>query len=231
MNCDQVFDVLTRGPFPSGASVDADVESHLEACHDCRQLADALRPAVDLFRETVPHDEYDDLPGYRGSLRESETRSLPWAVAMMLDQPSVEASPVCEPRRTATSEMSTWRFTAACLLILAIAGLLWMVNSTNHDGWVFKGSGAPWSRQVRFQPDAEGLLHLAKLELSDKCMTAFDREQLEATTSADDSNDDGFQTQRFVCCTHCHHAASSSSQPSPPHAISVAMAACIDCHE
>ncbi len=231
MNCDQVFDVLTRGPFPSGASIDADIELHLGACHDCRQLADALRPAVDLFHEAMPHDECDDLPGYRGSLRESEASSLPMAVAMMLDHPSVDASAICERRRKVTLGMSSWRLTAACLLILAIAGMLWTVNSTSHDGQLFGGSDAASLQHARFQPDAEGMVHLARLDLSGECMLAVDRKQAQATTSAGDSRDGGFQTRRFACCTHCHHAAPSSSKPSPLHAISVAMAACVACHE
>jgi len=231
MNCDQVFDVLTRGPFPSGASTDANVELHLAACHDCRQLADALRPATDMFHEAMAQDEYDHLPGYRGSLRESETQPLPSAVATMLDRPPAEASAICERHRRVTPERSAWRLTAACLLALAIAGLLWTVNSNSHDDWVFNGSGAPRPEQVQFQPDADGLLQLAKLELSDECVLRTHREQRGATTSASDPNDDGFQTQQFVCCTRCHHAISSQSPPSPPRTISVAMAACTACHE
>ncbi len=231
MNCDQVFDVLTRGPFPSGASTDADVELHLAACHDCRQLADALRPAVDMFHEAIPHDEYDDLPGYRGSLRESETQPLPSAVAMMLDRPPAKATAVCERRRKVTPERPAWRLTAACLLVLVLAGVLWTVNSSSRDDWVFVGSDAQRPEQAQFQPDADGLLQLAKLELSDKCVLGPRRGRLGTTTSAGDPNADGSQTQHFVCCTRCHHAASSSSQPSPPHTISVAMAACTVCHE
>lgn len=224
MNCDQVFDVLTRGPFPSGASDDADVELHLEACHDCRQLADALRPAVDVFHESMPHDEYDDLPGYRGSLRESESQPLPLAVAMMLDRPPAEATAICEPRRKVVPERPSWRVMAACLLVLALAGLLWTINSNSRNDWAFERSGAPRLEQARFQPDADGLLQLAKLELSDKCMLRIHRGQLGATTPA------GGPTQHFVCCTQCHNSA-SSSQPSPPRTISVAMAACTACHE
>ena len=231
MNCDQVFDVLTRGPFPSGSSDDADVELHLAACHDCRQLADALRPAIGMFHEAVPHDEYDDLPGYRGSLREFETQSLPLAVATMLDRPPVETNAICERRRKVTPETSSWRLTAACLLALAIAGVLWTVNSNSHDDWVFNGSDAPRPEQVQFQPDADGLLQLAKLELSDECVLRLHQGQRNATTSAGDPDEDVFRSQQFVCCTQCHHAASSQSQPSPPHTISVAMAACTACHE
>ena len=74
LNCDQVFDVLTRGPFPTGSPDDEGVEHHLRACHDCRQLAEALRPAVSLLHEAVAADEALDLP----------VRGLPGARAVAL---------------------------------------------------------------------------------------------------------------------------------------------------
>lgn len=81
--CDQVFERLTRGPFPGGPfadgstsdpAEDARVERHLACCHDCRRLAEALRPAVELFHEAL--ERTDDLPRYAGALRE-ERESLP----------------------------------------------------------------------------------------------------------------------------------------------------------
>ena len=66
MTCDDVFDVLTRGPFPSGAADDEQVERHLARCSECRRLATALRPAVELFQEAIEPDESCGLPGYRG---------------------------------------------------------------------------------------------------------------------------------------------------------------------
>ena len=68
LNCDQVFDVLTRGPFPTGEPDDEAVEQHLRACHECRQLAEALRPAVALLHEVIAADQAIDLPEYQGSL-------------------------------------------------------------------------------------------------------------------------------------------------------------------
>ena len=66
MDCDQVFFVLTRGPFPSGAAEDVAVEHHLERCTSCWQIAEALRPAGDLFQEAISPVESRDLPGYWG---------------------------------------------------------------------------------------------------------------------------------------------------------------------
>jgi len=79
LNCDQVFEVLTRGPFPTGEPQDEAVERHLRACHECRQLAEALRPAVALMHEAVSSEEAEQLPEYQGSLpwqRRSGRRKL-----------------------------------------------------------------------------------------------------------------------------------------------------------
>ena len=69
MDCDQVFMILTRGPFPTGELWDEDVEAHLETCADCWRLAEALRPALEVFQEAVPPAESRDLPGYWGDAR------------------------------------------------------------------------------------------------------------------------------------------------------------------
>jgi hypothetical protein len=69
MDCDQVFMILTRGPFPTGEDWDEEVESHLEVCSECWRLAEALRPALEVFQEAVPPSEGRDLPGYWGDAR------------------------------------------------------------------------------------------------------------------------------------------------------------------
>ena len=73
MDCDQVFVILTRGPFPTGEIWDEDVEAHLETCADCWRLAEALRPALEVFQEAVPPAEGRDLPGYWGDARPTGT--------------------------------------------------------------------------------------------------------------------------------------------------------------
>ena len=57
IHCDEVFEILTRGPFPTGAASDGIVESHLSHCDECRRLAEALRPAVELLQEAITSDE------------------------------------------------------------------------------------------------------------------------------------------------------------------------------
>jgi len=69
MDCDQVFMILTRGPFPTGEAWDEQVEAHLESCAECWRLAEALRPALEVFQEAVPPAESRELPGYWGDAR------------------------------------------------------------------------------------------------------------------------------------------------------------------
>ena len=73
MDCDRVFMVLTRGPFPTGEIWDEEVEAHLEICADCWRLAEALRPALEVFQEAVPPSESRELPGYWGDARPAAT--------------------------------------------------------------------------------------------------------------------------------------------------------------
>lgn len=71
MKCDDVFEILTRGPFPSSGDDcqhDAEVERHLAECEECAQLARALQPALDLFHEALDPEEAAELPEYWGQL-------------------------------------------------------------------------------------------------------------------------------------------------------------------
>lgn len=76
ISCDDVFMVLTRGPFPTGHSSDAVVEGHLGTCASCRQLAEALRPIDALVPEMVTPEESRSLPSYAGPTHSIEPRVL-----------------------------------------------------------------------------------------------------------------------------------------------------------
>src|SRR5262245_38469058 len=80
ISCDEVFDVLTRGPFPTGRPSDGVVEAHLARCADCQRLAEALRPAVELFEAVAP-EESRTLPSYGGRLP-STVAPLPWETTL-----------------------------------------------------------------------------------------------------------------------------------------------------
>jgi hypothetical protein len=92
--------ILTRGPFPTGEPWDEDVEAHLETCADCWRLAEALRPALEVFQEAVPPAESRDLPGYWGDARPAA------AVISELSRPSMRLATVAGVRRVARTSAS-----------------------------------------------------------------------------------------------------------------------------
>jgi hypothetical protein len=132
MNCDQVFDILTRGPFPTGAACDAAVEAHLQTCAECHRLAEALRPALELFQEAVGPDESRDLPGYWCAVATDRVQP---AVSFARERaPQLSHRGGSTPARTAGawSAVGAWRM-VAMLALGAIVGSLIGSGST-FDG-------------------------------------------------------------------------------------------------
>jgi hypothetical protein len=110
LDCDDVFDRLTRGPFPSGAPDDDAVESHLRTCHECRELAEALRPAVKLMHEAYADKDECDLPAYTGGV-----------------------TPACPPSRPAVSPSLGWQLVAASLLGVAVGAFAFSGKLSQND--------------------------------------------------------------------------------------------------
>ena len=102
-SCDDVFDVLTRQPFPSGGVDDEVVESDLAVCDECRQLAEAFRPALSLFHESLSAGFDDELPVYRGRL-EPIIEALP-QMSLFAPRKDVCSRRGCEKIGTGTSQL------------------------------------------------------------------------------------------------------------------------------
>jgi hypothetical protein len=113
MDCDQVFAILTRGPFPTGASSDELVEEHLESCGECWRFAEALRPTEEVFQEAVTDEEGRDLPGYWG-----DARSARVVVAQLAGQIAQVAS-----------ERNRRHFTASAPVQLATPPQSWIARN------------------------------------------------------------------------------------------------------
>ncbi|MFO0791698.1 MAG: hypothetical protein U0805_19730 [Pirellulales bacterium] len=137
MDCDQVFMILTRGPFPTGEAWDELVEEHLETCGDCWRLAEALRPALEIFQEAVPPSEGRDLPGYWGDARPaasvvaeiSHNATSRTAIAPGLQRVCQQPGSGLSPRLT--HELSNTKFRAmaiAATMTAAAAALASMFN-------------------------------------------------------------------------------------------------------
>lgn len=211
MNCDHVFDILTRAPFPTGDDSDGDVEHHLRACHECRQLAEALRPAVDLFHESIGGEDSFDLPGYMGTLFEAADAAGTTLVRSQLTT-----------RRQANSGMaSTGLGLAICLLVCC--GL---VVSMGRD-WLPSGAttlAAPSETVAR--PDAVGLELLASLDLPSICRKAFEGDSGQAPVLEVDNKPARTKTR---CCTECH-AVANPNRPQLASTVKLTNS-CNTCHQ
>lgn len=135
MDCDQVFMILTRGPFPTGEPWDELVETHLESCADCWRLAEALRPALEVFQEAVPPSEGRDLPGYWGDARPATAMVAQLTQGMSRTAVATSIQRACQPyteslTHSLASPLSTNVFRATAfaatmtLAAMALASLL-----------------------------------------------------------------------------------------------------------
>ena len=233
MNCDQVFDVLTRGPFPTGAASDDSVEQHLRACHECRRLAEALRPAVALMHEALAGEQSLDLPGYQGSLPQI---ALPDSRASA----SEPRSRSCRRRRAARwasveQVVNVARAAAASILVAAIGILLYNLSMSGPTGsWAKVRGGfqsvplAAVTKLAATQPDEQGLLTLASFQLPARCLPlshrplTSDKAAEIAAAIADGS------LEALRCCSECHH--SGLNQQSSSRLVAVLQQNCQLCH-
>lgn len=225
MNCDQVFDVLTRGPFPTGTACDEPVEAHLSACPDCRRLAEALRPAVELFQEAVDPEESRDLPGY-------------WSTPASDRQAVLSYAPEVESHRTAHlapgdaaalrggnwSALTAWRMVAMLAVGVTLGLLLSARSSLDRFDFSPFGSGAkraPLAAPPKVaRPGVNARLQLASLPPA--CLSGADeiaehplRDRLDPALA------------RYECCSECHNA---SSQGVPAAATVQVAQSCQLCH-
>lgn len=229
MNCDQVFDILTRGPFPTGTPCDAGVEAHLCACPECRRLAEALRPALELFQEAVGPEESRDLPGYWCAV--ATDRMPPIVTDAKNAQPRVVV-----PRRAGRvgvrgsfSAWAAWRLAAALALGVTLGSLL---NTRSVvDGFsvvppIGKGAAAAPSSD----DDRPGRLTAQYKELAFLPAACF---RLQPSPARRDSVTTEQSLARVdlahhECCTNCHTAGSDTA---PKHATLAVSQTCLACHK
>jgi len=226
MNCDQVFDVLTRGPFPTGSDIDQPVERHLAVCHDCRRLAEALRPAVELFHEALSVEESGSLPAYQSAEVGADAVQLSVLIDEALATPLGEAAPRTVEKSARRRRL--WpRFAAAAMLGAALAmtmhlaTLSWRpaVEAASSES----GGSAIGAVVSPYHPDLAGQRWLAALKLPQAC---FERPHNASAPTADaDPTEGDFP---LACCTHCH--AADSAVGTPPKAVATVQRACAVCH-
>lgn len=231
MNCDQVFDVLTRGPFPTGAASDAAVEQHLRACHECRQLAEALQPAVELLHESLAPEHSVDLPEYQGLLasvqRAVATEERPQPTNLRVRQ--LARPEPKRPRFDAPQVLSAVRLIAATVLISALGTLVWGLATTSRDV-ASRGESLVLAPAIGSRPavriDDQGLLTLASFQMPAGC---FPRELLVMASRSGSPASSQAVIDSVQCCTLCHRAGNPDSPGTS--AVAVVQKSCVACHQ
>lgn len=219
MNCDQVFDILTRGPFPTGDGGDYAVEQHLGCCHECRRLAAALRPAVALFHEALAPEQQNRLPAYQSAAARPAQAAHQPALAARVERlmqqrdwrPAALARSVRAPGRD-------WRNTvryAAALALALVAGLaaLGLGEYQRRAADAEQRFIARGSRPSTFanNPTEMGLLQLGGMRLPVSCLPAVPA------------------NVAYSCCTRCH-AAHNAHGPVVK-SVALILQSCSICHE
>lgn len=227
IQCDEVFDILTRGPFPTGAPSDGIVELHLAQCESCRQLAEALRPAIELFQEAVTPEESRTLPSYWG---ESGSNLAPWLSEKEGGGSRVVQRSLSRRRIRPQLGLSRWslqpstRLAAAVLLGMALAGLLRRLGAGESD------SSAPAAvaalSRARWQLAEDPRHWFLETRLKPACAAEVPGAMLETMAARGRGGQEPF---RQACCTACHKAASAGGV-TPALATRSVVQACSVCH-
>jgi hypothetical protein len=225
IHCDEVFDILTRGPFPTGAPSDGIVESHLNHCETCRQLAEALRPAIELLQEAIAPEECGGLPRYGGAAADSTTwferdaAPLKTKRAVAGGRGSAAAT---RSQPTALPWRSAARFTAAACIGLALAGMLRQLVVSRDS---FRDAAQPVAVAAYWRPGTDGRQWAAHQGLSDRCLQELDGFTVAAAPAASNNDDDILQ---LACCLTCHSAGHDRLLPATR--VRGFVQACQACH-
>ena len=206
ITCDGVFDILTRGPFPAGQADDAGVELHLAACHECRQLAEALRPAVGLFQEALA-DQNKELPSYVGVLASVTPNTVMPNTVMPGTVMPGRVIPGSMPEHAGFASAS-WLTLAAAVCVLAM--------------------GACWFLGDRVSPTSAERSLAAGPSVVDSWIKLLDDLRLPAACRPEPRAELGTRLTQN-CCTRCHHAESGVT--ALPRAVAKSVAACLICHD
>jgi hypothetical protein len=210
MNCDQVFKILTRGPFPSGDATDAAVEVHLSLCSDCRHFADALRPDAAVCAENLIPEESRGLPYYWGVSALHEEQGALVTTAKDRRTRRRRKTNLFE-RREPLAHLSGWQLAIAVLMGVMLGTALRLLGYADAGGPV-RSAEAPPATTKSASDSAEMLPSNARQQLAAKLGVApacWQDQQLGIRSTLPESPSAAFDSlsrNADLCCTKCHNA-------------------------
>lgn len=226
LDCDHVFDALTRGPFPSGGDDDCLVEDHLRACSSCARLAAALRPAVDVLHEATGAD---DLPRYDGVTAVEPFTARVMQLVETEPRPPRVAQPLAESKRrnqrSASRHGLLRRIDPFSIVVAGTVGLVLGILLAAPASR-FEKPRSDGAQAVAAEVDLVGSFE----QLNQLNLVAACREPGPPENSTPPVVDQHAAQMHYSCCTKCHrvdqpHAAVHG------HSIARLLQGCMACHE
>jgi len=218
--CDDVFETLTSGPFPTGAAdVDFPIQRHLSVCLSCRDLAESLRPATNLLTENLPESSEGEwaLPVYHAAADSG------LSLRCSIDQDGHYVSP-----RSGRRKLSMLATMGLCLVVfLGAVGGFWMAyqleGPTPPDS--FRGSVAADPISL-----PRPMLQMANFSALSCSLPALENESRRENAKAS-----GESLKAIRCCSQCHHAGDESPEENRakalrPEILAKIVTRCSSCH-
>lgn len=199
--CDDVFDVLTRGPFPTGQhETDFPVERHLTVCHSCRELAEALRPVTAVLAEGQQSagEQETQLPVF---LAEEQAKCR----CCVTDQTEVKTTDPIRELRVPLIGLAL-----SLMIVLAVSGS-WFSGERRPTS----GATLPSGSLMADSPAPGANVLEAGFGLANCSLLAVDNFQKGTTNATQQPAESA--TQKFSaehCCSQCHHAGKPSQTAS-----------------
>lgn len=226
LSCDSVFDVLTRGPYPAVSSeanrddetntdLHQSVDQHLAACHDCRKIAEALRPATRLIHEVMSAEAAAGLPVFRTDLPQLNQSG---EMTLLVDRPAEALTSLSSTGRAVSRSNFIIRFAtiAACLLVGCIVGF--GLRGGPGSDTPPESSGGVVIFEQGDSPNMVVVTDLAQLNLDEQC-----HRQVVYTQHPTE----GELNNEFDCCTRCHR---SHGDTAATNRTTVIASSCVACH-
>ncbi len=244
MDCDRVFMVLTKGPFPMGDVDDEALENHLLSCESCRRFAMALQPTLELFEDESETGEKDNLPAYWGRLISADEqtdledapaavqtgteRDSPGGVRFGRDRSSRDQKP------SGSDPKSRWPLAIAFIvgIVFCMTSLEWLANSSLWSERTMAGTPARTAdAKPEVRTEMASITPLANPTVCPRPEQHTDRDAKvpeEPSSAQSPRQIAAAASQEKECCTKCHHADGSIALAKTQ--TSQILLTCNECH-